>query len=656
MSNDARYDFISHLDLLKIIGDKSMSNESLHKLLSNSLDVDDFRQIVLFGVKKYASEFGLLKFQKQINDPIQKEHALQTKANVPANSDHDVAMHSSAGYNAQPQSPLDISDLTQKIFQYLDHQSLTQCRQLNKALLKDTLQLTTIYHINLSDLYKMLKRIKDNFRLQFYISLLAQCKSIKVDISYGKLSSSMKKRGLLDTPNEFTVTNSAAVVDTFINHFSLNKIEHLTIGRRYKYSCSNKRDNSYIGAFITAYTNAKTMKHIKIGDNNDSRVFCMRLDNDISISKTNVHDNNIDNNDDTLMNFTPLETLQISTTRSDGKFYHFHQYVNTWIKRLLYIDKSTLKNVQKISIQSTHVSVLSHHNKWLMQQLKALKTLQYLNLQLCDTNYNQVKDIDLKSYQYMFANTTPPIWKGKCDKIQEYIEDLEMIQHLATSIKENYTNNHIGSINDNYKSNECGVTSIHHLLDIRYNVAEKWQKVCLDLNRSRVIEHCMNVFYATYQLGIIDCTLWFRVEHTFTIAAAYEENELEKQYMILKHAIKQARWIRLLIKALKNAFDQHTSDDDLAFCEKDDELENPFERQVCDSNSQIHIKNVVFRQSVDAYPVYWLMVNKRIKLVLIEESTKEGKVAVKKLPNDSTDPQTTHIVFKIVCITKNKLI
>ena len=290
----------------------------------------------------------------------------------------------------------------------------------------------------------------------------------------------------------------------------------------------------------------------------------------------------------------------------------------------------------------------------LTSNIATLKNLQELHLEL------QVGDgFDLKSSEIFFKNTSFLENHKRYIRLRPYAKELDRIRTFAQSLKENYIrdrghtqNENIN--NDTYYSNdnncECRLTGIHHVLDIS-NTAYRWQHASLGLTKCLPVRECMKVFYNVYKLGIIGCTLWFQDNNTYPAAADSEENEVEKPYIALKHAIKHVEWIRSLIKAMKYAFERNGDGDKLIQNCKDLTIKNLFERKVCDIRVKDDLEaasdklNQLFRTTVDGYPVYWIKFNKRIKMVLIEEVIKnqEKKKQLK-----------TQIVFKIILLPKSK--
>lgn len=128
--------------------DKSVPNQAIFDILNNSLTIDEFRHIIVRGIKCFRQNAENLEmvqniYSKMINHDDFTVSNNTSKENKYDNSDED--MHNDIA--SQTQQVFSIEDLTVNIFQYLDYQSLCHCREVSLQWFNDANNPLSLYRM-----------------------------------------------------------------------------------------------------------------------------------------------------------------------------------------------------------------------------------------------------------------------------------------------------------------------------------------------------------------------------------------------------------------------------------------------------------------------------------------------------------------------------
>lgn len=128
-----RSDTLVLAEICRRFSDTSISIESVLDVLNTALTADEFRNIIISGIKSYRKETENVNLVKNIHQTIANhKHFTNNTQNASSQINHD---HESK--NSFKQEVFDIQDLMIDTFQYLDYQSLCHCREVNIQWVKD---------------------------------------------------------------------------------------------------------------------------------------------------------------------------------------------------------------------------------------------------------------------------------------------------------------------------------------------------------------------------------------------------------------------------------------------------------------------------------------------------------------------------------------
>ena len=566
----ATYDFLKRAKLIEIISDKSVTNDSIHNLL-HALDSTTLRKIILYGIEVHHIAYGAGTSTTAIYSPIfEKSNDLALICSTDVNEAND-AVHTL-------QSPFDVSDLSYKIFQYLDFKSLIQCRKVNRQFMNDAFKPSAIYHVNMNVTHKLLSEIKDRSRREFHMSCFSQCKSIEIPVLTQDLFNFL--------------------------FFERKGDEKLSHDKDAKAVESNEKDEKDCNSMTTSISDStgtaaatKLMSNQSFNEMLSSKYITSKNHKYVTISV-----------DHCLEKF--MQSIPKKNEKQDDLFALFFKELSQLHT------KNKDKNIDALA--QFHSASTSCH-----PQLKVVN--------------GQCKDlIDEMQYLRSFKSTFKKFTLLASHGFKEYTANLNNIYQFAQKM-------------ETIAIPRITVTSIHHPFDISGSRALKWQNISLDLNKSRVVQDCMDTVYKMYQLGMIGCTLWFRIDHKYY-------GKLDEG---LEDAIKNAKWIQLLINALLHAFQQDKdkdrdkgedkTKDNILMLTGDNENDNQIEINFRDKSNMN--SSDIFYVTDELFPVFWLWFNYRIRLVLIQENYCIAKDETKK---NATKDRSTQIVFKIILMRENR--
>ena len=121
---------------------------------------------------------------------------------------------------------MNIPDLTIKIFQFLDFQSLVQCRKVNKQFVHDDFQPSAIYHADVTDILRTGKNMYETHHVIYHLSRFSHCKCINFNVEIDDISHTMTLLGIRTGTRKMLCMNS-------------NNCDNVIIGNK------NDDDNNY---------------------------------------------------------------------------------------------------------------------------------------------------------------------------------------------------------------------------------------------------------------------------------------------------------------------------------------------------------------------------------------------------------------------------
>lgn len=678
---DSTYDFLTYFNLLRAVNNQSITNENIFNLLRKLFGTIQFRNIIHMGLFQHWQIINQGKDQSftlpnmsEIRTFLSNE--FECKANDSDNNNNsDIHNNNAININTTgniriaslPESPLNVTDITTNIFQFLDFKTLIACRKVNSGFMHDAFQPSAIHHCDIRTIEKILKKIKHIGRQKYHLSLFRQSESITVEC---KSDSNTKKNAN---------SNNGKLSET-------NKVQHqLQLAKQYCGSIKrivlhlekyNVVDNSYNADYYIKqcidWSNQTV--NFEIHDSYKNIAKCGKPEHAFGIEIQTGANPKLQ---------IPARSINMNIiTYSSTMFCHAYA-INKWITPLLcghapFATAAEFKQrilasyvhgvIFKIGVNSLRLGYQEFFNA--ASYLMHLSDLKKFDFILCDANFqpifsnnssNQVNistsDDDLKPFSSL--NLVSEYNEVKYFKAQ--------LEHLSEFVK-----------TASSRSPKCIINGIHLSLVKQRNRSDtlKWQKVSLDLKKSKKLVNCMKILRDLYNLQSIGCTLWFVIDHCYvprysvhkveeasssrprsTRATSNNESndhenehgsdtkdnqeESSKYYQVesneLADATKNANWIQLIINAMRQAFEDNQN-----MMISNDPCDNVFQM---DDNLTLSNSNASYVESVGHptfLPAIWLIFNDRIKLVLLQET------AVKFQENVKPEPQMISLSLKII--------
>ena len=161
MNSNLNYDFVSSFELKQSVSNESIDLETMVRCLNKVLSSQQLRHIINLGIECYCKEKNNFDIIKMIQNQFSSINPIKKSSSKSKNDNNTDSSHTGY-YHYYCFETFDIQEIVCKIFQFLDFQSLINCRKVNIQWMKDSYQPLSIYHVNTNNLYGA-SALKDHY-------------------------------------------------------------------------------------------------------------------------------------------------------------------------------------------------------------------------------------------------------------------------------------------------------------------------------------------------------------------------------------------------------------------------------------------------------------------------------------------------------------
>ena len=143
------YDFVSLFEVKHTVSNESIDLETILDCLRKALSEQKTREIINHGIEYYCNKIDNFNIIKLIQHQFSSINLIKDSDINDNKKDNNIS-NKDCYYMFET---FDIQEVVCKIFQFLDFQSLIQCRKVNRQWMKDSYQPLSIYHVNTCNLF-----------------------------------------------------------------------------------------------------------------------------------------------------------------------------------------------------------------------------------------------------------------------------------------------------------------------------------------------------------------------------------------------------------------------------------------------------------------------------------------------------------------------